>query len=460
LFALGELVRIVDGRLLRPFGDAHSTRPRRAMHDSRGILPGDLFVALRGQRTDGHRFVEDAFARGAVAALIAAADPLPDNARNLVLVEDPLGALQRLAAAWRRTLSARFVAITGSCGKTTTKQTAFELIRGTRATFAAPANYNTEIGVPLSLLATPEDAEVALIEIGADRPGDIRRLTPIVDPEIAVITRIGHSHLDGLGSIRAVAEEKWSLVNASPHLRTAILNVDDRHLRRRASAWPGRTIGYGTKHGDLRGAAIGRSPPLRLALSDPAVELSCPLVGAHHAHTVLAAAATALELGVPVGALQKGAARCRPVARRLEPKPAAFGLILDDSYNANPESTLAALDALAQYASDLPGRGYVFGEMRGLGASTSRWHHAILRHALRLGIDPIIPVGAAAERAVASLAKRQRGAIHRLPHERLAVEIPAMLRDRDPTILLVKGSRDVGLERLVDALVEPTPGPA
>jgi len=452
VFSLGEILRIVGGAPHRTEADALVRSPRRVVHDSRHVTPGDLFLALPGERTDGHAFLAEAYARGAFAAIVSRASGIPDTAINLIVVNDPLAALHELASAWRRQLTGTFVAVTGTCGKTTTKALTAQLVEGTHVTYAAPENYNTEIGVPLALLAMPRSAEVGLFELGAERPGDIAPLARLVDPQFVVLTRVGHGHLTGFGSLAAVAEEKWSAVTTSPHLVRLLVNADDRRLRRRAADWPGAQTAFGVECGTLRGAVRGSPPPLHVAIEDPPMELSCALASRHHVTDLLAAVAVALELGVAPDDLRQRATGFRPAPRRLQPKPAPFGLLLDDSYNANPESTFAALDALAEYSAAIPGRAFVFGDMLSLGRASDRWHRAVLRRAIRLGIDPIIPVGERATHAASRLSPLPQQRIHLVGPRSIEHEIRILLSRRPPTILLVKGSRAVGLDRLVDAL--------
>ncbi|UCF10098.1 MAG: UDP-N-acetylmuramoylalanyl-D-glutamate--2,6-diaminopimelate ligase, partial [Candidatus Bipolaricaulota bacterium] len=171
MFTLGDTVEIAEGRLRRPSSDGADLALRRAVHDSRRVRPGDLFVALPGSRTDGHRHLEEAYARGARAALVRHTEGIPQTATNLVVVEGPLRALYLLAAAWRARLTGTFVAVTGTCGKTGTRAVAAELLRGTHEVYSSPENYNTEIGVPLAVLEMEEGDDVGLFELGTERPG-------------------------------------------------------------------------------------------------------------------------------------------------------------------------------------------------------------------------------------------------------------------------------------------------
>jgi UDP-N-acetylmuramoyl-tripeptide--D-alanyl-D-alanine ligase len=449
MYSIGEIATIVGGRLLR----ADEATPRRIVHDSRDVLKGDLFVALRGQRVDGHAFLSDAFARGACSALISDPSSVPADARNLIVVVDPLASLQRLAVTWRDALDATFIGITGSNGKTTTRALLAHLLRepdGADAVFNAPKNYNTEIGLPLALLAMPETVSIGLFELGTERPGDIAALAEILVPEIGLITSVGPSHLSDFGAVEAVAREKWSLVEGLPANGYAVLNADSPHLRHLAEEAPGRCLTVGLEQGEIRGRLEQEVPQLDLLIDDPPMRLDCPLIGRHNAVNLLLAAVTAERLGLPASAIEERAKTFAPVPHRLQRIPAPFGTILDDTYNANPASTAGALHTLAKFGGNQTHRVFVFGEMRDLGPDSDRHHRQVLDLAARLGIDAILPVG---ERAVAACRERSARATEIVDRDQLSHTIRALCRNSTESLVLVKGSRALELERLVAELV-------
>jgi UDP-N-acetylmuramoyl-tripeptide--D-alanyl-D-alanine ligase len=449
MYSIGEIATIVGGRLLRSDGAV----PRRIVHDSRDVLEGDLFIALRGQRVDGHAFLADAFARGACGALISDPKSSPADARNLVVVDDPLRSLHRLATTWRETLDATFIGITGSNGKTTTRSLLAHLLRdpdGALAVYSAPKNYNTEVGLPLALLAMPEAASIGLFELGAERPGDVGLLADILAPGIGLITSVGPSHLDGFGSVEAVAREKWSLVEGLPGNGYAVVDADSPHLRRLAKEMPGRCLTVGFEQGEIRGRIERDVPRLTLRVDDPPMRLVCPLIGRHNAANLLLAAVTADRLGVPADEIEARAKTFPPVPHRLQPIPVPFGTILDDTYNANPASTAGALRTLARLGGDRTHRVFVFGEMLDLGPDADRYHCEVLDLALHVGIDTILPVG---RRAVAACRDRPSPPIAIVDRERIADAIRNRCKGPEDSLVLVKGSRALALERLVDELV-------
>jgi len=449
MYPVGEIARIVGGDLLR--GDGAT--PNRIVHDSREVSEGDLFVALRGRRSDGHAFLSDVFDRGACGALISDPSAAPADARNLIAVGDTLGALLRLAAAWREALDATFVGITGSNGKTTTRALLAHLLAGadrTHGVFNAPGNYNTEIGLPLALLAMPEAASIGLFELGADRPGDIASLADVLAPRIGLITSIGPSHLDGLGSVAAVAEEKWSLVERLPPDGTAFVNADSPDLLRLMQEADGRCTGVGIEHGDIQGRIDREAPRLILDVKNPPMRLVSSLIGRHNAVNLLLAAVTANRLGVPASAIEERAGTFAPVPHRLEPIDAPFGTVLDDTYNANPASTSGALRALAQCGGPETHRVFVFGEMRELGPETDRYHREAVDLALDLGVDVVLPVG---DLAIDACRARPIDAIRFVDRDDLGGTIRSVCPALRDAIVLIKGSRALELERLVEELV-------
>jgi UDP-N-acetylmuramoyl-tripeptide--D-alanyl-D-alanine ligase len=294
MFPSSDIARIVAGRLLRESDEV----PLRAIHDSRLVREGDLFVALVGERTDGHAFLAEAFARGACGALIADAGAIPRYGRNLIVVEDTRAALQGLAAAWRKGLPATFVGITGTCGKTTTKAILAHILERDLRVFSAPHNYNTEIGLPLALLAMPSNAQVGIFELGASAPREIAPLAALLAPKIAILTMVGHGHLSGFGSIETIAEEKWELVRALPSQGIAIINLDCPELSRLADGWTGEIISVGLQGGVVHGKIVGACPGLIIEVEDPPLRLETNLLGRHNATNILSAVACALELGL------------------------------------------------------------------------------------------------------------------------------------------------------------------
>ena len=444
MFSVAECARIVNGRVVR----ARAATPVRMIHDSRLVQPGDLFVALAGERTDGHVYLEAAFANGACGAIVSDVASIPGNAYNLIVVDDTGAAITRLGEAWRETLSGTIIGITGTCGKTTTKHLLGHLLAG--AAYSAPHSYNTAIGVPIALSAMPLTAEFGIFELGASAPGDIAPLAQLLQPDVAIVTMVGRGHLAGFGSVDAVAAEKWALVDALPHDGTAVVNADSPPLAARVAAWSGNNvITVGVTAGAVRGRIVQTVPALIIAMDR--LRLETRLLGSHNAANVLLAVATALRLGVPAADIETRIRTFSPPPHRLNLVPARFGYIIDDTYNANPDSTAAALHTLAEF----PGRrkAFVFGEMRELGKTALGYHREIMELALAVGAAPIYPVGEMPRRVARETAAHAPGRINIVPRADLPDRIRRDLVGMD-NVLLVKGSHTLELDKMVAALID------
>lgn len=449
MLSLGEIATILGAA--PPAGGR--VTPARVTHDSRVVEPGDLFIAIRGTRADGHDFLDEAFRRGACGAIVSDPHRAPWGTSGVIAVEDTVRALQQLASVYRARLRAPLIAITGSYGKTTTRTLLAHLLRTSRRVHEAPENYNTEIGLPLALLSMPEDAEVGVFELGTLRSGEIAFLASILGPSAAVVTAVGPSHLGGFGSLDAIADEKWSLVRALDARGVAFVNADCPHLRARirSAACAVTTVGLTT--GDLRGRVESAVPTLTLRADEPPLRLETPLLGEQNATNVLLAAACALHFGVPPAEVERGARDVTPPDRRLRPRPFAHGVLLDDTYNANPASMTAALRVLASYGEPRSRRVFVFGDMLDLGDASDRFHREVAELAIALGIDLILPVGERAAAACGGLAACNPSLMS--ADDRAAALRTELAEERN--VVLVKGSRALALDGLVDRLLGEPP---
>ena len=451
MLAMADIQNGIAGVLVASSGPARATF-RRAVIDSRQVRPGDLFFALRGERHDGHDFVLQALAAGAAGAVVERPIDVPEDVA-LFQVSDSLAALQHLATYWRRRHDVRVVAVTGSVGKTTCKELVAAVLARRYRVLKSEANLNTEIGVPLTLLQLTPEHQRAVLEFAMYGRGEIDLLSRIAAPHIGVVTNIGPVHLERLGSLEAVAAAKAELVEALPADGVAVLNGDDPRVAALAARTRARVLLYGqgpqcqvrgsepSSHG-LEGISF------RLTYGENSVLVSSPLPGRHHLYPCLAAAAVALAEGMALGEIAEALATARPELRlRVLPGP-RDSTILDDSYNASPASMLAALDLLAE----LPGRRIaLLGEMRELGAAEVGGHRQVGERAAT-ACDLLLVMGERAQ----PLAEAARDAglkdVRFLESSEEAAEmLQAELRSGDH--LLVKASRALALEKVVDALV-------
>jgi UDP-N-acetylmuramoyl-tripeptide--D-alanyl-D-alanine ligase len=405
----------------------HTGGPARAVIDSRAARPGDLFVGLVGEHVDGGRFAAQALAGGAWGVLVAPehADAARCAASGvLIAADDPLAALQRLATAWRRALACPVVGITGSVGKTSTKDILAAMLRQRLRTVANRENLNTEIGLPLTVLEAPSQTEALVLEMGMRGPGQIAELTAIAEPDVGLITAVAPVHLELMGSIEAIAAAKAELVAGLRPGGTAIVPAGEALLEahRRDDV---TTITFGP------GGEVDELP----------AGLELPFTSAHMRRNALAALAAARALGVePDGLLDVALSSFR--GQRIE-LPGDI-VVVNDCYNANPMSMRAALDDLAASASGR--RVAVLGEMLELGPDEDRFHAEIGAHARATGVDVLVAVGPRA----AHLADGY-GEVVALPDAAAAAAtVPGLLEPGD-TVLL-KASRGVGLEVVARAL--------
>ncbi|HEY5639600.1 MAG TPA: UDP-N-acetylmuramoyl-tripeptide--D-alanyl-D-alanine ligase [Dehalococcoidia bacterium] len=422
---------------------------RRGIIDSREAAEGDLFFALRGENHDAHDFVPDAFRSGAAGAVVSR--PVEAEERAVFHVSDPLSALQRLAAFWRGRHDVRVVGITGSVGKTTCKELTAAVLSSRYRTLKSEANINTEIGIPLTLLQLTKDHQSAVLEFGMYVPGDIALLAEIAAPQVGVVTNVGPVHMERAGSIGAIGAAKAELVEALPADGLAVLNGDDPRVAVMSRWTRARTLLFGLgEQCEVRGSEIETHGldgiSFTITHEGSRVRANCPLPGRHHIYPALAATAVALGEGMSLEAIASALAEARADLRLTVRQGVNGSTIIDDSYNASPDSMVAALDLLAE----LPGRRIaVLGHMRELGAAEEEGHRRVGRHT-KGRCDALYVVGEDA-RLLAEEA-RAAGQDATLLHsaEEAAEALRMELRAGDH--VLIKASRAVGLENLVGAL--------
>ena len=424
--------------------------------DSRRVEPGSLFVALAGDRFDGHDFVPEALARGAAGAVLSR-EAGSEAMDRMYRVPDTLVALGDLARHRRGALEAKVVGITGSSGKTTTKDFLTRALAGSFRVHATAGNLNNRIGLPLSVLAAPSDAQVMVLELGTNEPGEIRALAGIARPHVGVITTVSETHLEKLGTLEGILEEKLDLLRALPGNGLAVVGDDPPILEERArlavasqgasiqvAGWSERALP------ELRpkDAEMTEGGCYRFQWEGEGVELQVP--GRHSVQNALLALAVARALGVPPRDVARRVGTVRPAAMRSEIRVLGGLVVLVDCYNANPQSVRAALDLLASLRKPAR-RVAVLGSMLELGERAAHLHRQVLEHALSLPLDLVMVMGLFAEAAV-GLGRASEG-------PELAVvggleEAAGMLLDRleGNEAVLLKASRGVAMEALVPAL--------
>ncbi|MFJ8430055.1 UDP-N-acetylmuramoyl-tripeptide--D-alanyl-D-alanine ligase [Kitasatospora sp. NPDC094019] len=455
---LAEVAAAVGGTLADADPDALVTAPVEV--DSRKVRPGGLFAAFVGEHVDGHDYADRAIAAGAVAVL--ASRPVGGPT---VLVDSVVDALGKLARAVVGRSDAAVVALTGSAGKTSTKDLIAQLLGRLGETVYPPGSLNNEIGHPMTALRVEDTTRHLVLEMGARHKGDIEYLTSITPPRIGLVLNVGTAHVGEFGSQEAIAEAKGELVEALPADGVALLNADDRLVRAMASRTKARVVYFGesaeaeVRAQDVRLDSTGR-PSFTLSTPAGSAPVQLRLYGEHHVSNALAAAAVATELGMTVDDTAEALSEAGALSRwRMEVVDRADGVtVVNDAYNANPDSMRAALRALISMGGRGPERRRtwaVLGEMRELGEDSLAEHDAIGRLAVRLDVTKLVAVGGR-EAACMELGARNEGSWGEesvlVSDADAAVELlRSQLRPGD--VVLVKASRSVGLEKVAEALL-------
>ena len=425
----------------------------RVCTDSRSLLAGDLFVALRGENFNGHQFLVQAAANGAAAAVVEAtfggelSEGFP-----VIRVVDTLHALQAIATHYRASLPLRVVALTGSSGKTSTKDFIAAVLAERFRVVKTEGNFNNHIGLPLTMLRASAADEIGVFELGMNHPGEIAPLAAMAAPEVGVITNIGVAHIEFMRSRAAIAQEKGMLAEALPATGFLVLNAGDEFSESIARRSPAKTVTTGIGKGDLSATLLESGfdgSRFSVLAGEVATEVLVPVPGVHMVENALLAMAVGQIIGIPLAVAAQGLAKCRLTKGRLELKTIRGIHILDDSYNANPESMRAALRTLAS----LPASGAriaVLGRMGELGAESERGHRSVGKDAAEAGIDLLIAVGGE-EAGYLAEAARQGGLkeVHHVADPEAAASLLAE-RARSGGVVLIKGSRAARMERVLD----------
>jgi UDP-N-acetylmuramoyl-tripeptide--D-alanyl-D-alanine ligase len=452
---LEEVAKATGGQLASP--GPSSLTISGVSTDTRTLRPGDLFVPLRGPHADGNDFIPEAFRRGAAAALATRSEGGAYGG-PVIRVRDGLGALAALARYYRRTLSVQVVGITGSVGKTTTTTMCAGVLATRFKVLRTKDDWNAEIGVPLTVLGLEPDHQVAVIEMAMRGMGQISDLVEIAQPQVGVVTNVGDTHLELLGSRENIARAKEELIRGLPRGGMAVLNVDDPLVARMHPGADRTVLTYGLdSRASIRAESITQDSAgvqFMLSFEGSVVLARLRTWGHHNVMNALAAAGVGVALGVSLHDISRGLETFIPPKMRLQPVQLGDLLIINDAYNASPSSMEAAFQVLGDVAG---GRRAVavLGEMKELGGDSARMHREVGRSVARRRVALLVTVeqGAnqIAEGAVAGGMPAE--AIIRIPSVEAAMtRVPPLIRPND--VVLVKGSRALEMERIVSALVE------
>lgn len=465
MLTIGEAIRAIIGTEAGnlPGGERELTG---VVTDSRQAVPGCLFVGLKGERSDGSDFAADALARGAAIAVVSRSQSADVqvwaegqthdeiHAPAIIVVSDTLRALQELAAFWRKRLPMRVIGITGSVGKTVTKELTASVLSQRYRTLRSEGNLNNEIGLPLTLLRATPDAERAVLEMAMYEQGEIARLAEISAPAVGVVTNVEPVHLERLGTIERIAQAKAELVQALPEGGTAILNGDDARVRAMAHMTRAKAFTFGlTPDCDLYATDVESQGlegiRFRLHYGRETVHARAALLGTHSVHTALAATAVALDEGLSWQEIMSGLMDVSAQLRLIATPALRGSLILDDTYNANPKSTIAALNLLGE----LKGRKIaVLGDMLELGEMEDEAHRKVARRVIEV-VSRLVTVGSRGriigEEAI-QCGMAQADAVMVASNEEAIQVLQQWMEPGD--VVLVKGSRGMQMEKIVQAL--------
>ncbi len=457
MISFRDLDRLLGGRL-RNRPDTSDEPFAEIVVDSREVVPGALFVALRGERADGHQFVDDALQRGASAAIVSA-DSGFRSERHFV-VDDPLSALQEAGRRWRDRVGAQVVGITGSVGKTTVREATYQLLSQRFRVHQSPRNFNGDIGLPIALLGIKREDEWAVIEIGPYSEAEMELLVWSARADVCIVTNVGPTHLERFGSIDDTERIKGLLPASLPAGGLAILNGDDERVSRMSAVTDAEVLRYGFgESNDLRAADVSANGFEGIALRlqqrgtgavEAEVEVETPLVGAHQAMTVLAASAVGLRAGISLDELAPMLACLEPGSRLTRRRAANGAVVVDDAYNAAPLSMRAALDLLAECQ---PRRIALLGDMLELGSEERTAHAALGRYAAER-CDWLIAVGERSRDLVEAARQAGHPQACWLAEPEQAAEILRPAIEPSDTVL-VKASHAMHLERVVERLCAP-----
>jgi UDP-N-acetylmuramoyl-tripeptide--D-alanyl-D-alanine ligase len=457
---VGWLAAAVAGRIVA--GDPDQT-VGNIVTDSRALQNGDFFIALRGARFDGHEYVAEAFERGALGVLVdnVPAGHASTEQQVVIAVSDTTVALQDLAHAVREATETKVVAITGSAGKTTTKDTIADFLSESYRVVKNKGNLNNHIGLPLSLMQLRDRPDVAVMELGMNHTGEISTLVAIADPDVRVWTNVGDAHLGFFESAEAIADAKAEILERAEAHDVLVCNADDPRVMARASRFAGRLVSFGEAYGasvratDVEDLGLGG---MRARVGTPMGEraIETPLLGRGNLANVLAATAVAVEFGIPLDAIAARAARLRPSDRRGAVHRLAGGVTLvDDSYNSSPAALKRALDVIANEPRAVR-KIAVLGEMLELGAFSDELHRSTGRAAAAAGLDMLFVVGGEPARQLADAAidaGMDTASVTYFEQSAAAAPvIAAAIRSGD--VVLVKGSRGTRTDVIADRIAE------
>ncbi len=426
--------------------------------DTRTITKGSLYAAIEGENFDGHNFVKEAITKGASVVVVSkeGIGKLNLGKTPCICVPNTTKALGELASLWRGKFNGRVIAITGSNGKTTTKEIIYSIFSQRYNTHATTKNYNNHIGVPLTIFSASNENKYLVIEMGTNHPGEIAYLSGIARPHIGVVTNIGSSHLEFFGTQKGILKEKSVLLDyTSKNGGKVFVNADDKFLKSLCKEYDS-AVSYGTKkssdvHGKIKGYDKWGFPKIVLEGFDKHIEVTTPIYGKNNAQNIICASAIALSEGLSKHDIIAGVKVLQNPKQRLEPTEFHKGLLLDDTYNANPESMLSAFDVLRNIKA-YKNRWLVLGDMRELGSTSSKLHKSLAVALMKIPDIRVLTIGDEMYELFKELKKYYVPVWHAQDREMMRQNIAES--DFSHSVVLVKGSRSMRMEEFVAAILE------
>ncbi len=449
-FSIAEIIEATGAKLIH--GEKNKL-VKGIGTDSRNIAPGMLFIPLRGERFDGHEFLSAAIGNGAVAVFTENENVAPEGA-TILHVENTLRALQDLARYHRRRVNIEVIAVTGSSGKTTTKNLISSVLEEQYSVCKTEKNHNNEIGLPLTLLKLTEEYDVCVVEMGMRGLGQIAELTSIAEPTIGVVTNVGTAHMELLGNRRNIARAKAELIEALPAEGTAVLNMDDEFVAGMEKKAKGRVIGYGMCAQAMVQALDIEYETGRTRFTcrsfDEVFPVKMSLVGEHNVYNALAAISVARTLGITSYKIQRALANTVGEEMRQEVIEIDGKYFINDAYNANPQSVQAGIESLKQY-----GKGrkiVVLGDMLELGSAAEKYHTELATPLFNAGVEVLITVGELSAKLAKKAKEYGLKSMACSDTKEAAQELSNIIEQND--IILIKGSRSIQMENIIKAMQE------
>ncbi len=448
-FSIEEIIQITGGKFIQ-IGNNQEISGINT--DSRTIQDGECFIAIRGEQFDGHDFISDVCKKNIPACIVEKNIPSVPESISVIQVDSTIFALEKIAQAYSHKFSVKKIAITGSMGKTTTKEIIYQILNSVHPTLKTPKSFNNNIGLPLTLLELKPEHKFAVLEIGGNHLGEIKHLSSWIQPHIAIITCIAPCHIEGFGSLAGVEQAKGEILEGLQSDATLIINADDPACCRIAKKFGGHVLSYGLQHGDICVSNL-QSNNKNLSWKIDSIPFYAPVVGKHNIYNIMAAIAVAKHVGLSISEIRTALESAYLPPMRLETQKICDVIFINDAYNANPKAMAAALDHLQEYPTHR--KIAILGSMRELGQEAQYWHHWLGTQTYNkvdilfaLGDESVDLAKGACEAGIPT----DHIYHYKQPDDAALSQICSIIKPRD--VILLKASRKLQLEKLYQKIKE------